>query len=189
MSRLRDLRDVRAPGCAALAALAVASLLAACGSSSSSSTIGVGQENKADEALAKAGASAAPSTPTSGPLSKEPKVTPPKGPPPSKTVTKEIIQGTGAEAEVGNPLVVNYVGALYSNGAVFDASWKREEPFSFTLGTKATIPGWEKGIPGMKVGGRRELIVPPAEAYGAKGSPPKIPPNETLVFVIDLLGT
>jgi peptidylprolyl isomerase len=169
--------------------LAVASLLAACGSSGSSSTIGVGQENKSDEALAKASGSEAPTTPTSGPLSKEPRITPPKGPPPSKTVTKEIITGTGAEAKVTSPIVVNYVGALYSNGTVFDASWKREEPFSFTLGTKATIPGWEKGIVGMKVGGRRELVIPPAEAYGAKGSPPKIPPNEALVFVIDLLGT
>jgi peptidylprolyl isomerase len=189
VSDVRDLRTGRARCGAVLATLAAASLIAACGSSGSSSTIGVGVENKADESLAKASESAAPSTPTSGPLSKEPKVTPPKGPAPSKTVTKDIIMGTGAEAKVTNPIVVNYVGALSSNGTVFDASWKREEPFSFTLGTKATIPGWEKGIPGMRVGGRRELIVPPAEAYGAKGSPPRIPPNETLVFVIDLLGT
>jgi len=189
VNHLSDLRPLRVRCGAVLATLAAASLIAACGSSGSSSTIGVGQENKADEALAKGSGSAAPATPTSGPLSKEPKVTPPKGPPPRKTVIEEIIVGTGAEAKTTNPLVVNYVGALYSNGTVFDASWKREEPLSFTLGTKATIPGWEKGILGMKVGGRRELIIPPAEAYGAKGSPPKIPPNETLVFVIDLLGT
>ena len=186
MSRLKDPRTLLAGGGAILATLAAAGLIAACGSSSS---IGVGQENAAAEKLAKTSGSSAPTTPTSGPLSKEPKATPPKGPPPSKLVIKEIIRGTGAEAKMGNPIVVNYVGALYSTGAVFESSWKREEPFSFTLGTKATIPGWEKGIPGMNVGGRRELIVPPAEAYGAKGSPPKIPPNETLVFVIDLLGT
>jgi len=189
VSRLKDPRTLLARGCAVLATLAAAGLIAACGSSGSSSSIGVGEENAAAEKLAKTGESSTPTTPTSGPLSKEPKATPPKGPPPSKLVIKEIIRGTGAEAKVGNPIVVNYVGALYSTGAVFDSSWKREEPFGFTLGTKATIPGWEKGIPGMNVGGRRELIVPPAEAYGAKGSPPRIPPNETLVFVIDLLGT
>lgn len=169
--------------------LAAASLIASCGSGGSSSSIGVGQEPKVAETLAKSSPSASPATPTSGPLSKEPKVTPPKGPPPSKTVTTEIIRGTGAEAKVGNPIVVNYVGALYANGTVFDSSWTREQPFSFTLGTHATIPGWEKGIVGMDVGGRRELIVPPAEAYGAEGKPPKVPPNETLIFVIDLLGT
>ena len=187
MSRFKDPRALRARRGVVPVTLAAVCLLGACGSSSSSS-IGVGQENKGDETLAKSGETSG-STPATGPLSTEPKVTPPKGPPPKTLVIKEIITGTGAEAKVSNPLAVNYVGALYSNGSVFDASWKRGEPFSFTLGTKATIPGWEKGIPGMKVGGRRELIVPPAEAYGAKGQPPRIPPNETLVFVIDLLGT
>ena len=126
-------------------------------------------------------------TPTSGPLSKEPHVTPPSGPAPTKLVTKEIIAGTGAEAKSGDAVTVNYVGVLYKTGKVFDASWKRNEPFPFTLGKGQVIPGWEQGVVGMKVGGRRELIIPAALAYGAKGSPPTIPPNEPLVFVVDLL--
>lgn len=182
-----------------LAALGATALIAGCGSSGSSSTIKVGNENKADEALANSSAStgstgatgtsttAAAKTPTSGPLSKEPHVTIPSGPPPTKLVTKEIITGTGAEAKSGSAVAVNYVGALYKTGKVFDASWKRNEPFPFTLGKGQVIPGWEQGVVGMKVGGRRELIIPPALGYGAKGSPPSIPPNETLVFVVDLL--
>jgi peptidylprolyl isomerase len=181
-----------------LAALGASALIAGCGSSGSSSTITVGAENKSDEALVNSsattgasgatGASAASAkTPTSGPLSKEPHVTPPSGPPPSKLVTKEIITGTGAEAKTGSAVAVNYVGALYKTGKVFDASWKRNEPFTFTLGKGQVIPGWEQGIVGMKVGGRRELIIPSALGYGAKGSPPSIPPNETLIFIVDLL--
>ncbi|HEY2282275.1 MAG TPA: FKBP-type peptidyl-prolyl cis-trans isomerase [Solirubrobacteraceae bacterium] len=181
-----------------LAVLGASALIAGCGSSGSSSTITVGAENKADEAIANQSASTGPTgaagastaaakTPTSGPLSKEPHVTPPSGPPPTKLVTKEIIAGTGTEAKTGSAVAVNYVGALYKTGTVFDASWKRNEPFTFTLGKGQVIPGWEQGVAGMKVGGRRELIIPPALGYGAKGSPPSIPPNETLVFIVDLL--
>ncbi len=78
---------------------------------------------------------------------------------------------------------------LFKGGKEFDASWKRNEPSTFTLGKGEVIPGWDQGIPGMKVGGRRELVIPAALAYGAQGSPPSIPPNAPLVFVIDLLGT
>ena len=196
-----DFHAIRSRTAVALAAVAVAILLAGCGSSSSSSsTIGVGVENKADEALAKStspsstptGATPTPSTattPTSGPLSKEPKVTPPSGPAPTKLVTKEIIPGTGAEAKAGESVSVNYVGVLYQGGKEFDASWKRNEPFSFVLGRGQVIPGWDQGVAGMKVGGRRELIIPSALAYGAKGSGSTIPPNAPLVFVVDLLGT
>jgi peptidylprolyl isomerase len=184
------------PG-AALAAFGAAILIAGCGSSGSSNTIGVGNENSADNALATS-TSSTPATPTtpaaasiktpaSGPLSKEPKVTPPTGPAPSKLVTKEIIKGTGPEAKAGDQVTVNYVGVLYHSGKIFDASWKRDETFPFTLGKSQVIPGWEQGVTGMKVGGRRELIIPPALAYGAKGSPPTIPANEPLVFVVDLL--
>ena len=180
-----------------LAAFGAAVLIAGCGSSGGSSTITVGAENKAAESLATTSSptsstststTAAAKTPTSGPLSTEPRVTLPSGSAPSKLVTKEVITGTGTEAKVGDPVTVNYVGALYHGGKVFDASWKRNEPFPFTLGKSQVIPGWEQGVPGMKVGGRRELIIPAALAYGAKGSPPAIPPNEPLVFVIDLLG-
>lgn len=172
--------------------LGAAILIAGCGSGGSS-TITVGNENKADEALANSGATGSSGTattaktPTSGPLSKEPHITTPKGTPPTKLATKEIITGTGTEAKTGDAVSVNYVGALYKTGKVFDASWKRDEPFSFTLGKGQVIPGWEQGVIGMKVGGRRELIIPASLAYGAKGSPPTIPPNETLIFVVDLL--
>jgi peptidylprolyl isomerase len=177
-----------------LAALGATALIAGCGSGGSS-TITIGNENKADEGLATASTpsstststTAAAKTPTSGPLSKEPHITPPSGPAPTKLVTKELIAGTGTEAKSGSAVSVNYVGALYHSGTVFDASWKRNEPFTFTLGKGQVIPGWEQGVAGMKVGGRRELIIPASLAYGTKGSPPKIPPNEPLVFVVDLL--
>lgn len=183
----------------ALATAGAAILIAGCGSSSSSSTITVGAENSGDNALIKASETTAkkasePSTttaktPTSGALSKEPKVTPPSGTAPSKLEVKDLITGTGAEAKAGETVTVNYVGVLYKGGKEFDASWKRNEPFSFALGKGQVIPGWDEGVAGMKVGGRRELIIPSALAYGAKGSPPTIPANAPLVFVVDLLGT
>ena len=116
-------------------------------------------------------------------------MTPPSGAAPTKLVVKDIITGTGPEAKAGESVTVNYVGVLYHGGKEFDASWKRSEPFTFTLGKGQVIPGWDQGVAGMKVGGRRELIIPAALAYGAKGSPPTIPPNAPLVFVVDLLGT
>jgi peptidylprolyl isomerase len=103
-------------------------------------------------------------------------------------VTKDLIKGTGAEAKLGDSITVNYVGYLYKTGKVFDASWKRGEPSTFTLENGSLIEGWTKGIPGMKVGGRRELIIPASLAYGTKGTS-GIPPNSPLVFVIDLLAT
>jgi peptidylprolyl isomerase len=186
---------IRARTGLALAALGVAVLIAGCGSSGGSSTITVGNENTADNALAKAEApstgptssAAAVKTPTSGPLSKEPTVKPPEGEAPKALETKDLITGTGPEAKDGDMVTVNYVGILYSTGKEFDASWKRHEPFSFTLGKGEVIPGWDQGVLGMKVGGRRELVIPSALAYGSKGSPPTIPANATLVFVIDLL--
>jgi peptidylprolyl isomerase len=180
-----------------LATLGAAVLIAGCGSSSSSSTIGVGNENSADTTLATSTsttpttstspATASVKTPASGPLSKEPTVTPPTSPAPTKLVTKDLIVGTGPEAKAGDSVTVNYVGVLYKGGKVFDASWKRNETFPFVLGKSQVIPGWEQGIVGMKVGGRRELIIPSDLAYGAKGSPPTIPPNSPLIFVVDLL--
>ncbi len=182
---------------AALATLGVAFVIAGCGSSSNSSTITVGAENKSDNALiksteastAKKTETATAKTPTSGPLATEPKVTPPSGPAPSKLEVKDLIKGTGAEAKAGETVTVNYVGVLYKGGKEFDASWKRKEPFSFALGKGAVIAGWDQGVVGMKVGGRRELVIPSALAYGAQGSGSTIPPNAPLVFVIDLLGT
>jgi len=180
---------------AAAAALGVAIVIAGCGSGGSS-TITVGNENTTDNALIKSSESSSSSspttstaakTPTSGPLSKEPKVTVPSGPAPTKLETKDLIVGTGAEAKAGSTVSVNYVGVLYKGGKEFDASWKRNEPFSFPLGAGKVIAGWDQGIVGMKVGGRRELIIPAALAYGARGSGTAIPPNAPLVFVVDML--
>jgi peptidylprolyl isomerase len=173
--------------CFTVAALGTAALIAGCGSGGSS-TITVGNENKADQSLISAGRPAAITTPTSGPLSTEPKVTPPSGAAPKKLETKDLIVGTGTEAKAGKSVTVNYVGVLFKGGKTFDASWKRKEPFTFTLGQGGVIKGWDQGVVGMKVGGRRELVIPAALAYGAKGSPPSIPANAPLVFVVDLLG-
>ena len=183
----------------AAAALAAAALLAGCGSSNSSSgTITVGNENTADNALVTQGAtssttptgtSTTATTPTTGPLSKKPVIGPLPPPPPKKLTTKDLVVGTGAEAKTGSSVTVNYVGTIYGTGKEFDSSWKRNETFPFTIGKGQVIPGWEQGVIGMKVGGRRELIIPPSLAYGVKGSPPTIPPNATLVFVIDLLAS
>ena len=117
----------------------------------------------------------------------KPKVTVPKGAPPTKLEVKDLEEGTGAEAKAGDEVTVQYVGVNYKNGKEFDASWDRGEPFTFQLGAGMVIPGWDQGVEGMKVGGRRELIIPPELAYGPEGSPPAIGPNETLIFVIDLL--
>jgi peptidylprolyl isomerase len=182
------LSTTRSRAIALLATLAAAVLIAGCGSSGSSSTITIGNENSADNALVKGGETTA-TTPTSGALATEPKVTPPSGPPPTTLQTKDLIVGTGAEAKPGQSVTVNYVGVLYKGGKEFDASWRRKEPFTFALGKGAVIAGWDQGIAGMKVGGRRELIIPASLAYGSKGSGTTIPPNSALVFVVDLLGT
>jgi peptidylprolyl isomerase len=194
VSPIRVLSNARSATPSAFAVLAIVALLAGCGSGGSS-TITVGNENKGDEASAKASATTpgatttTATTPSSGPLSKEPTVTPPSGAPPTTLVAKDLVKGTGAEAQLGKSITVNYKGVLYHGGKEFDSSWKRGEPSTFQLEQGKLIAGWTQGIPGMKVGGRRELIIPASLAYGAKGSPPTIPPNEPLVFVIDLLGT
>ncbi|HEX5375082.1 MAG TPA: FKBP-type peptidyl-prolyl cis-trans isomerase [Solirubrobacterales bacterium] len=116
----------------------------------------------------------------------KPKVTVPSGPPPKRLEVKDVETGSGATAKAGDVVSVEYVGVGYGSGEEFDASWGRE-PFTFQLGAGMVIPGWDQGVEGMKVGGRRELIIPPELAYGEAGSPPAIGPNETLIFVIDLL--
>ncbi len=117
----------------------------------------------------------------------KPKVEVPSGAPPKTLQTKDITVGDGAEAQAGDTLTMQYVGVLYDNGKEFDSSWSAGQPFTFQLGAGSVIPGWDQGIVGMKVGGRRQLIIPPDLGYGAQGSPPTIPPNATLVFVVDLL--
>ncbi len=117
----------------------------------------------------------------------KPEVEVPDGPPPDELQINDITEGEGTEAQVGDTLTMQYVGVNYSNGKEFDTSWDKPEPFSFQLGAGSVIPGWDQGIVGMKVGGRRELTIPPDLGYGAQGSPPDIPPDETLIFIVDLL--
>ena len=119
--------------------------------------------------------------------SKKPEIPKPSGPPPRKLVKEDIVMGKGPPAKNGDTLMVNYVGVAFSTGKEFDASWDRGEPFPVPLGAGQVIEGWDKGLVGMRKGGRRELTIPPEQAYGAEGAPPAIGPNETLVFVVDLV--
>ena len=117
----------------------------------------------------------------------KPEVEVPEGPPPKELEIEDITEGEGAEAQPGDMVSVQYVGVNYSDGSEFDASWDRGQPFEFQLGAGGVIPGWDEGVVGMKEGGRRQLVIPPELGYGRQGQPPDIPPNETLVVVIDLL--
>lgn len=159
----------------ALLALAIAG----CGDSDDSSTQPASDEAAGEKEAGKSGGAAAPS--------KKPKVTVPGGAPPKQLQERDLVEGTGAEAKSGDEVTVQYVGVGYDSGEEFDASWDRGEPFAFPLGAGAVIKGWDQGVAGMKVGGRRELTIPPNLAYGPAGAPPSIGPNETLIFVVDLL--
>ncbi len=120
------------------------------------------------------------------PLGQKPTIEKPTGKPPKQLEVEDLAPGTGAEAQPGQQLTVQYVGVSFKTGKQFDASWDNGQPFPFQLGAGMVIPGWDQGLVGMKVGGRRKLTIPPDLAYGPAGSGP-IGPNETLVFVIDLL--
>lgn len=102
-----------------------------------------------------------------------------------KLVIDDLVVGTGATAAVGDTVTVHYIGT-FTNGTRFDSSYDRDQPYSFLIGAGRVIAGWDQGVPGMKVGGKRRLTIPPSLAYGSTGSGP-IPPNTTLVFEIDLL--
>jgi peptidylprolyl isomerase len=119
-------------------------------------------------------------------LAQKPKVKVPKGPAPKLLQIDDLVEGTGPAAKAGDNVTVDYVGVLYKNGKQFDASWDRGQPFQFQLGAGSVIQGWDQGLVGMKVGGRRMLTIPANLAYGPEGSPPTIPPNSPLVFVVDL---
>jgi peptidylprolyl isomerase len=124
-----------------------------------------------------------------GGAASKPKVEVPDGDPPSELQIKDIKKGTGAEAVAGKTLTVHYVGVAWSDKKQFDSSWdsRGAKPFPFKLGAGAVIQGWDQGLVGMKVGGRRQLIIPPGMAYKEFGAGTAIKPNETLVFVVDLL--
>ncbi len=119
---------------------------------------------------------------------RKPDVTIPDENPPTELVIDDETVGDGDEAAAGQQVTVHYVGVSWSTGEQFDASWDRMEPFAFGLGRGQVIAGWDEGVQGMKVGGRRRLTIPPEMGYGAAGAGGVIAPNETLVFVVDLLG-
>ena len=119
---------------------------------------------------------------------KRPEIDFPEGQPPTAlSVTDEIV-GEGPEASSGATVTAHYVGVAFSTGEEFDASWNRGQPFTFKLGKGQVIPGWDAGVQGMKVGGRRQLVIPPHLGYGDRGAGGVIKPGETLVFVVDLIG-
>ena len=177
------------------ALLALGTAVAGCGSSSAAPGVQLAPSGGQTAASVTATTSSSTSTsatststtPLPAALSTKPKVVPPSGPPPKKLVIKDLIKGTGPAATASSTVTVQYVGVLYKGGKQFDASWNdgSGQPVSFPL--SGVIKGWQQGIPGMKVGGRRELIIPPSLGYGPTPQS-KIPANSTLVFVIDLHG-
>ena len=120
-------------------------------------------------------------------MADKPVITVPEAPPPADLVTIDDVVGSGAEATPGTTVTVHYVGVSWSTGRQFDASWDRNDPLQFGLGAGQVIEGWDTGVAGMKVGGRRTLHIPPHMGYGARGAGGVIAPNETLIFVVDLL--
>jgi peptidylprolyl isomerase len=120
--------------------------------------------------------------------STKPTVEVPDGPPPTTLQIDDIVEGDGAEAKPGDMLSMQYVGVNYADGKQFDASWDNGQPFSFQLGAGQVIKGWDEGVAGMKVGGKRRLTIPSELGYGARGAGGVIPPNATLEFEVELLG-
>ena len=116
-----------------------------------------------------------------------PQIDKPEGDIPFDLAIEDIVVGDGDEATKGKKVSVHYVGVAFSTGEEFDASWNRGQPFEFKLGKGQVIPGWDQGVQGMRVGGRRKLTIPSAMGYGARGAGTAIQPHEPLVFVVDLL--
>jgi peptidylprolyl isomerase len=180
-----------------LLAVAAAALVGGCGDDDggSATTDTAATETQATQPTTTAEEAAAPKArkvkPAAGEADpdRKPKVPKGKGNPPTKLVVQDLIVGKGKRAKNGDVVSVQYVGVLFEDGKQFDASWRAGKPgqtFQFPLGGGQVIPGWDQGVAGMRVGGRRKLIIPPDLAYGAQGFPPDIPPNAALIFDIDL---
>lgn len=161
-----------------LAIASVALLLAACSSAEDASAPGPSPTPTPTPTCSD------PAT-VSGAAGQKPTITIPNCTPPTTLQKVDITTGSGKAATASSTITINYLGVSWSTGKQFDASWDRGQPATFPLGN--LIPGWIQGIPGMKIGGRRVLTIPPDLGYGTRGSPPDIAPNETLVFVIDLI--
>jgi peptidylprolyl isomerase len=180
---------------AALAATAL--LLSACGGGAKESEADRFARTAAQQAKTQASLPAVPTptvtatkaTPSSGErdIATKPKIPKASGAAPKTLKAEDLIAGKGAAAKSGDKISVRYVGVLFDTNKEFDSSWKRgKAPFQVTLGQGQVIQGWDQGLVGMKVGGRRRLTIPPDLAYGAQGQPPTIPANATLVFDVDL---
>jgi peptidylprolyl isomerase len=117
----------------------------------------------------------------------KPEIDFPGGEPPADLEITDVWEGDGPAAKAGDTVKVHYVGVAYSTGEEFDASWNRGAPLEFRLGVGQVIAGWDQGVQGMKVGGRRQLVIPPGLAYGDQGAGHSIGPGETLIFVCDLV--
>ena len=163
-----------------LALLAVVAVLGAtaCGDDDGGAN-GAGEQQDATQT------ETAPSEEALKDTSTKPEIPKPSGSPPRKLVKQDIVKGRGPGAKPGKVVTVNYVGVNFSNGVEFDSSWDSGTPFPVQLGAGMVIEGWDKGLVGIRKGGRRMLTIPPEMGYGADGYPPDIPPNETLVFVVD----
>lgn len=122
------------------------------------------------------------------PNTTKPEIDFPGDTPPSDLVVEDLTEGDGPEAKSGDTISAHYVGVAHSSGEEFDASWNRGAPLDFQLGVGQVIPGWDRGIVGMRVGGRRRLVIPPQLAYGDRGAGAAVKPGETLIFVVDLVG-
>ncbi len=120
-------------------------------------------------------------------MTEKPEIDFPDGPPPTDLEITDLVIGDGAEAAYGHQVSVHYVGVTYDDGEEFDASYNRGAPLDFPLGAGRVIQGWDQGVQGMKVGGRRKLVIPPHLAYGDRGAGGVIKPGATLIFVVDLL--
>lgn len=166
---------------AAFAAISLVAGVSACGDDDTSSD--VSSDTVVDDTIAEMELTPVEDYEVVG---EKPEVVIPDEAPPTDLVIDDLRDGEGAQVTTGSFVTVHYVGVSWSTGEQFDASWDREQPFQFTIGVDPVIQGWELGLQGMKVGGQRRLTIPPDLGYGASGQGP-IAPNETLVFVVDLL--
>ena len=159
--------------------------LAACGGDDEEAGGGDGGADTAQEDTGTETTSPADAEAALKDTSTKPVLPQPTGSPPRRLVVEDIVKGRGRGAKQGDTVVVHYVGMNFSNGVEFDASWDAGQPFPVEIGVTQVIEGWTRGLVGLREGGRRRLTIPPELGYGAQGYPPDIPPNETLIFVVD----
>lgn len=176
-----------------IAALALLLVSVACGGSGASKSKIVDTVPKGPPAPPPKAVSCTPAQVTSAagaePFGTKPSVAIPDAPPPQTMLAEDLIAGAGAVVTPSSPITVQYVGVSWSTKAEFDTSWGKSGGFPLTIAEGRVIKGWLEGIPGMKIGGRRRLTIPPSCGYGAQGSPPVIKPSETLVFIVDVVSS